>query len=34
MVSFMRFSDIFIPAAFEQSINVNNAANFKCKLII
>jgi glutamate dehydrogenase (NAD(P)+) len=27
-------SDIFIPAAFEQSINVNNAAKFQCKLII
>lgn len=27
-------SDIFIPAAFEQSINKNNADKFNCKLII
>jgi glutamate dehydrogenase/leucine dehydrogenase len=27
-------SDIFIPAAFEQSINFNNADRFQCKLII
>ncbi|MCB0368860.1 MAG: hypothetical protein KDD45_05265 [Bdellovibrionales bacterium] len=25
---------MFIPAAFEQSINKNNAAKFQCKLIV
>ncbi len=34
MVLLKIFSDIFIPAAFEQSINVNNAAKFQCKLIV
>jgi glutamate dehydrogenase/leucine dehydrogenase len=33
-ISNNNFSDIFIPAAFEQSINLNNADKFKCKLII
>ena len=28
------FSDIFIPAAFEKSINKNNADRFHCKLVI
>jgi glutamate dehydrogenase (NAD(P)+) len=26
--------DIFIPAAFEQSINIDNADKFKCKLVV
>lgn len=34
MVKAILFSDIFIPAAFEQSININNADNFKCKLVV
>lgn len=34
MVNICSFSDIFIPAAFEQSINFNNADRFQCKLII
>lgn len=34
MVMYFLFSDIFIPAAFEQSINVNNADRFQCKLIV
>ena len=34
MVSIQLFSDIFIPAAFEQAINANNAEKFQCKLII
>jgi glutamate dehydrogenase/leucine dehydrogenase len=28
------FSDIFIPAAFEKSVNRNNANKFNCKLIV
>lgn len=28
------FSDIFIPAAFEKSINIKNAHKFNCKLIV
>ena len=28
------FSDIIIPAAFEKSINKNNADRFHCKLVI
>ncbi len=28
------FSDIFIPAAFEKSVNKNNANKFNCKLIV
>ena len=31
---FLFFSDIFIPAAFEKSINSNNADKFQCKLIV
>lgn len=31
---FPNASDLFIPAAFEQSINMNNANKFNCKLII
>ena len=27
-------SDIFIPAAFEKSINAKNAHKFNCKLIV
>ena len=27
-------SDIFIPAAFEKTINVNNAHKFNCKLVV
>jgi len=34
MVIFTLFSDIFIPAAFEKSINANNAHKFNCKLIV
>ena len=34
MVLIIWRSDIFIPAAFEQSINGNNADRFQCKLII
>ena len=34
MVNIAIFSDIFIPAAFEQAINKNNAHKFQCKLII
>lgn len=34
MVLFILFSDIFIPAAFEKSVNVNNAHKFNCKLIV
>lgn len=34
MVRLFLFSDIFIPAAFEQSININNADKFQCKLIV
>ncbi len=34
MVTFLSFSDIFIPAAFEQAINVNNADKFKCKIVV
>jgi glutamate dehydrogenase/leucine dehydrogenase len=34
MVILFLFSDIFIPAAFEQSININNADKFQCKLIV
>lgn len=32
--NFYYSSDLFIPAAFEQAINRNNADKFKCKLII
>lgn len=28
------FSDIFVPAAFEKSVNRNNANKFNCKLIV
>jgi len=28
------FSDIFVPAAFEKSVNKNNANRFNCKLIV
>jgi glutamate dehydrogenase (NAD(P)+) len=28
------FSDFFIPAAFEKSVNVNNADKFNTKLIV
>jgi len=31
---FNYYSDIFIPAAFEKSINVRNAHKFNCKLIV
>ena len=34
MVFSSLFSDIFIPAAFEQAVNKNNASKFDCKLII
>jgi glutamate dehydrogenase/leucine dehydrogenase len=34
MVLLFLFSDIFIPAAFEKSINVKNAHKFNCKLIV
>lgn len=34
MVLIEEISDIFIPAAFEQSINKTNADRFQCKLII
>jgi len=34
MVNIILLSDIFIPAAFEQSVNTNNAEKFNCKLII
>ena len=30
----LTFSDIFIPAAFEKSVNKNNAHKFNCKLIV
>ena len=31
---YYNYSDIFIPAAFEKSINVKNAHKFNCKLIV
>lgn len=34
MVMLFLYSDFFIPAAFEQSININNADKFQCKLIV
>ena len=34
MVFFSLFSDIFIPAAFEKSINKNNADRCNCRLIV
>ena len=29
-----KLSDIFIPAAFEKSVNKSNANKFNCKLIV
>ena len=34
MVTFLLFSDIFIPAAFEKSINKSNAHRFNCRLVV
>ena len=34
MVNIFLFSDFFIPAAFEKSININNAHKFKASLIV
>ena len=34
MVILQLFSDFFIPAAFERSININNAHRFETKLIV
>lgn len=26
--------DLFVPAAFEKSININNADKFKCRVVV
>lgn len=33
-IKFIKLSDIFVPAAFEKSVNRNNAEKFNCKLIV
>jgi glutamate dehydrogenase (NAD(P)+) len=33
-IKLINFSDIFVPAAFEKSVNRNNAEKFNCKLIV
>lgn len=30
----LKFSDFFIPAAVEKSLNGNNAHRFECKLVV
>jgi glutamate dehydrogenase/leucine dehydrogenase len=34
MVIITLFSDIFIPAALEMSVNGNNAHRFECRIIV